>query len=153
MTLRVRILYVCVFVFALMSASPAQDPVFIPNDPAPAEFRYTAEEIKGVVHDILQGVSRPSVKSTILPAAMLIDGGSQSDLSESLFGNKKSTAFTREKDPKVTIEQLWISPELTSAYLITEIRSKTKEESRFHSVFFMKDKKGDWKIKHWHTSR
>ncbi len=153
MVLRHRFLCVSVLAFVLVSSPLAQDPVFIPNDPATPETRIAAEEIKGIVRDILQGADRPSIRSAITLGALLVEGGSKTDLSEALFGKSKSTAFIREADRKVTIERLSISPDATSAYLITEIQFKSRTESRFHSVFFMKDKQGDWKVKHWHTSR
>lgn len=153
MALAIRFSCVSVLTCLVVSSSLAQDPVFIPNDPATPETRFAAEEIKGIVRDILQGADRPSIRSAISPGALLVDGGSQRDLSEALFGKNRSTAVIRESDRKVTIERLSISPETTSAYLVTEIQFKTRTESRFHSVFFMKDKQGNWKVKHWHTSR
>jgi hypothetical protein len=120
---------------------------------AQKETRQTeAEELQGLVDDILKGTHQQVTRASITALAYLIDGSSQEDLSEALFSDNPSTVFILERKRKIPVHRVTISRD-SNAALVTAIT--TEEDGRLpriHTVFLAKAIEGNWMICNWHTS-
>jgi hypothetical protein len=120
---------------------------------AQKETRHTeAEELQGLVDDVLKGAHRQVTKASITALAYLIDGSSQEDLSEALFSDNPSTVFILERKRRISAHRVTICRDSYAA-LVTAIT--TEEDGRLpriHTVFLAKAIEGDWMICNWHTS-
>jgi hypothetical protein len=127
------------------TSSNAQDDFFFQRPPE-------ADELKGIVDDILKGNHAKGARSAIGPDALLVDGTSDQFLLDALFGATKSRTFELEHQRMVVMHRLWISPDFKSAFVIAKTVSSARTQPRLHSVFFTKAANADWLIRSWHTS-
>ena len=112
-----------------------------------------APGINGIVYYILKGDSLEEAKPYIYAGAMFIDGANQMELYEALFGPNKSTTFQLERNRFIAQGWLSIGKGDNAAIAIVKTASKdSKSYTRFHSVFLIRLKNGEWAIKYWHTS-
>jgi hypothetical protein len=116
------------------------------------EIDKASQEIQQLVKDVFRGDKPEEVKSSISSGAYIIEGSSYQSLFESLYGKQRSRAFVLEKNRQMSFLQLSINDDVNAAHLVVKTETLKHSNPRYHSVFFMKSKAGQWKIQNWHTS-
>ena len=116
------------------------------------EIDKASQEIQRLVKDVFRGDNLPELKSSISPGAYIVEGSSYQSLFESLYGKDKSPALAQERSRQVSFLQLTMDDGMNAAHLVAKTQSSKHSDPRYHSVFFMKSKTGQWQIQNWHTS-
>jgi TonB family protein len=94
-----------------------------------------------------------SARSLINPEACLVDGARFVSLNEALFGKEKGKCFAGESKRQRSFTKITIAEDGSTATVVLKTENAGRSETRWHTVGWAKEKEGDWKITHWHTSR
>ena len=120
---------------------------------AQEETRHTeAEELQGLVDDILKGTHQQVTKASITALAVFIDGSSQEDLFQALFSENPSSVFMFERKRKISAHRVTICRDSNAALVTAITTEKDGRLPRIHTVFLAKAIEGNWMICNWHTS-
>ncbi len=117
------------------------------------QFLKASKQIQQIVIDVFRGDKLADLKSSINPGAYIIEGGVYRSLFESLYGKDRSPVFAEERGRRMSFLQLTIDDAMNAAHMVAKTETPKHSDTRYHSVFFLKSKLGDWQIKHWHTSK
>jgi hypothetical protein len=110
-----------------------------------------ANDLRGIVHNILAGKDLERASSAVDFEAYLVDGKYYESLLGVLHGEFKNCRLLEGGGSKTVFEQLVIADNRSAAFMVIKTQSPKLGE-RFHSVVFFKDAEDQWKIKSWHTS-
>jgi hypothetical protein len=110
------------------------------------------EPLLQTVEGILAGKNPDNGKITIAPGARLIFGRKEERLQD-LVSGKITTCSLKEDSSRVSASLvLKVNDSDNAAFLILKTEAEKKADARFHTVVFMKDSSGQWRIESWHTS-
>lgn len=110
-----------------------------------------AEEFMKKVELVFAGDG--AARAAIGPEAYLVDGRRFVSLHEALFGKEKGTCFAGESKRKKGFMKLTMADDGASAVLVLRTENGKKGDPRWHTIAWVRDKGGEWKITHWHASR
>ena len=130
------------FLFVITTGLYAQEGIRPPD----------AYELHGLVDDILTGTHQKVTKASISQNSVFIDGASEQDLYQALFGTDASNTIKLERNRKVLKRRLGLSADSKAGFVIVTTVAEDRTQPRVHSVYFSKSDKGDWMIWSWHTS-
>jgi len=103
------------------------------------------------INDILAGKDVDHAKSCIAHGARLVDGARFVDLEGALTGNDTTVALADTSYQGVMIQGR-TNPSEDMGFLILKTVKSDKSMVRFHTVVFLKDSTGEFKIECWHAS-
>ena len=112
---------------------------------------HQAEEFLKKVDMIFSGDQ--SARATIHPEAYLVDGARFVSLHEALFGKEKGKCFAGETKRQRSFMKATIADDGTSALLVLGTGDAKKGGQRWHTIAWSREKGGEWKVTHWHTTR
>ena len=112
---------------------------------------HQAEEFLKKVDLIFAGGE--SARALIHPVAYLVDGARFVSLNEALFGKEKGKCFAGEAKRQRSFMKTTIADDGTSAVLVLRTENAKKGEPRWHTIAWGREKGGEWKVTHWHTTR
>ncbi len=110
------------------------------------------EPLVQTVQDILGGKNMEQTKQWISAGASLVFDGRLEDLHDVVTGKSTICSLVEQSSSVPASLRLKINDPEDAAYLIMTTQREDKESQRYHTVVFMKDPKGVWKIESWHTS-
>jgi len=102
------------------------------------------------VKDILAGKNVEQGKTTIARGASLVYGTTFEDLKGVVAGEIKTCSLADESYQGVMIQAKTNTSE-DMGFLVLKTQTSDKAKVRFHTVVFMKDSTGQFKIHSWHT--
>jgi TonB family protein len=108
------------------------------------------EEFQSKVALVFSGDA--AARTVISPEAYLVDGPRFVNLNEALFGKEKGKVFAGEMKRQTTFMKIGLSDDGTSATMLMKTQTAKKTEPHWHTINWVREKGGDWKIAHWHTS-
>lgn len=103
------------------------------------------------VEDILTGRNLDRTSVSIAPWAKIVVGSTLEKLHGVVTG--KGTIHIQDTSAIPVSVELKTNDSEDATYLILGTRNTTSLEKRFHTVAFMKDSLGVWKIESWQTCR
>ena len=117
------------------------------------QFLRASKQIQQIVTDVFRGDKLADLKPSINPGAYFIEGGTYRSLFEALYGKDRSSVFAEERGKQMSFLNLNIDDALNAAHMVAKTETSKHADIRYHSVFFLKSKSGDWQIRDWHTSK
>jgi TonB family protein len=109
------------------------------------------EELQPKVELVFAGDA--AARTVISPEAYLVDGARFVSLSEALFGKEKGKAFAGESKRQSAFLKISLSEDGTSATMLMKTETAKKTEPHWHTINWVREKGGEWKITQWHASR
>jgi hypothetical protein len=109
------------------------------------------EELLPKVELVFSG--NAAARTVIGPEAYLVDGTRFVNLNEALFGTEKGKAFSGESKRRTSFLRIDVSEDGTSATMLMKTETAKKTEPHWHTINWVREKGGEWKITHWHASR
>ncbi|MGE5500280.1 MAG: hypothetical protein ACM3Q2_19565 [Syntrophothermus sp.] len=109
------------------------------------------EEFIGIVTNVLSG-NGAEVTASVSSDAYLVYGGKFEHLYGVITGSNKKMTLREDPARKITFYSAKINDSGTGAFVTLRTDDKTKKKGRFHTIVFMKNGSGIWKIVSWHTS-
>ena len=110
-----------------------------------------AEEFMKKVELVFSGDG--AARTSIGPEAYLVDGIRFVSLHDAVFGKDKGKCFAGETKRRRAFMKLTMADDGASAVLVVRTENAKKADPRWHTIAWSRDKEGEWKITHWHTSR
>lgn len=112
--------------------------------------RWIREQLLPKVELVFSGDT--AARTVISPDAYLVDGARFVSLNEALYGKEKGKAFAGESKRNTAFLKIGLSDDGTSATMLMKTENAKKSEPHWHTINWVREKNGDWKITHWHTS-
>lgn len=118
----------------------------------------SGENERGIREELLPKVilvfaADPSARAFIGPEAYLVDGTRLISLNEAVFGKEKAKVFAGESKRQTGFLKIGLSDDGTSATVLMKTENATKNAPHWHTIHWVREKGGEWKITHWHASR
>jgi TonB family protein len=110
-----------------------------------------AEDLMKKVEVIFAGgaPARPLINAE----AYLVDGARLVNLNEALYGKEQGKCFAGESKRQCSFTKVTVADDGSTATMVLKTENTKKGDARWHTIGWTKDKAGDWKVTHWHTSR
>jgi hypothetical protein len=110
-----------------------------------------ADQLVSIAQDILAGHNTVATASTIAPGARLVSGPSNVDLRDVVTGADRTVTLVDRPPRQTNALRLKTNENEDSAFLLLTTSNQGKDV-RYHTVVFMRDKHGEWKVETWHAS-
>jgi len=107
-------------------------------------------KIVRTIKDILQGQNTEQARAGIAPGARLIWGAKFVDLGDVVTGKNTTCSLADTSFHGVMIQARTNETE-DMGWVILKTRQSDTTNVRFHSVVFLKDSTGRYRIHHWHS--
>ncbi len=108
-------------------------------------------QVVQTVKDILAGKNTEQARNTIAKGASLVYGARFENLRSVVAGEVKTCSLADTTYHGVMI-QAESNPSEDMAFLLLKTVTSDNARVRFHTVVFMKDSTGQFRIRHWQTS-
>lgn len=125
--------------------------VWIPNNVSSQDKSGEFWRLVKTVQDILAGKNVEQTKTTIAEGARLIYGTKFEDLKGVVAGEIRTCSLADESYQGVMMNAK-TNPSEDMGFLTLKTQTPDKAKVRFHTVVFMKDSTGEFKIHSWHTA-
>ena len=102
---------------------------------------------------ILRGELTEELKSLVDVESYAVIGGNFEHLQSLLADRHKSTLLVEGKATKIEMSRLKTDDKKNTAYLILKTKPGPKRANRFHTIVFMQNSPGEWKLVSWHASQ
>ena len=102
---------------------------------------------------ILRGELTDELKSLVDLEAYAVIGGNFEHLQSFLTDKQKSSLLVEGKATKMEMSRLKTDDKQNAAYLILKTKPSPKKANRFHTIVFMQNPTGEWKLVSWHASQ
>ena len=109
------------------------------------------DQLVAIAQNILSGRTNEESANSIAPGARLVSGSSNVDLRDVVVGTDTSVTLADRPPRQPNALQLKTNQNEDSAYLLLTTSNQGKDV-RHHTIVFMRDKHGEWKIEMWHVS-
>jgi protein TonB len=109
-------------------------------------------QLKADVENFLRGQSQDSLARLVDPEAYIVFETDFEPLLPLVKDKKKSTRLVEGKDTKFEFSRLRTDADMKACFLVLKTQPVKSNSPRFHTVVFMKDSSGNWKIEAWHVS-
>ena len=116
-----------------------------------SDKEHLVQLLQGTVGDLLRGIKKNNLASSIDIEAYLVDGIYYESLPGVIKGESTQCHLVEGKGSKTVFESLIVNDAEDAAFMVVKTQSPGFGE-RFHSVVFFKSGRNDWKIKSWHIS-
>lgn len=120
--------------FLFGAADPADDQTFI-----------------SIITSVLSG-NTSEITSSVSTDAYLVYGNRYEHLYGVISGSNKELSLKEDALRKITFYTAKTNDSGTGAFVTVKTDNQAKKKARFHTVVFMKNGSGIWKIVSWHTS-
>ncbi len=104
-----------------------------------------------IVKNILSGRNIENVKGMISPGAELVHGAVRDNLYDVVTARGRSFSLLEDSTRKPVSLSLKMNDAEDASFLL--LQTGPDKETIIHTVVFMKDSAGQWKIETWHTSK
>lgn len=111
----------------------------------------SAQMLHEVIRKVFEGKEIEKAKSLVKQDGFIVDGAELHLLLEALDGKDKHHILTDERGRHIVTTQFSMTDDQSSAFMIVVTETKSKSDTRAHSIFFNKNDNGGWQIAHWHT--
>jgi|WetSurMetagenome_2_1015567.scaffolds.fasta_scaffold294930_1 TonB family protein len=112
--------------------------------------RRIREELLPKVELVFSGDA--AARTVISPEAYLVDGARFVNLNEALFGKEKGKTFEGESKRQASFMKIGLSEDGLSATMLMRTETAKKTQPHWHTITWVREKGGEWKITHWHAS-
>ena len=102
---------------------------------------------------ILRGEFTEELRSLIELEAYAVIGSNFEHLQSLLTDRRRSTQLVEGKATKIEMSRLRTDDSQNAAYLILKTKPGPKKATRFHTIVFMHNPAGEWKLASWHASQ
>ena len=109
------------------------------------------DQLVTMAQDILSGQNVEKCISLVAPGARLVFGSVNADLKDVVLGRIKNLTLVEGPSHHPTALRFKTNESKDSAYLLLTTSSNEKE-LRYHTIVYMRDKEGKWRIETWHAS-
>lgn len=109
------------------------------------------EQLLGITQRILAGNVNQS-DTLVTAGARLVSGSLDVNLREVVAGKNTSLSLVEDSSRGGIAIRLKTNDNDDAGYLLYTTSTREKKNLWYHTVVFMKDKAGQWRIESWHTS-
>ena len=109
------------------------------------------EQLLGITQRILAGNVNQS-DTLVTTGARLVSGSLNANLREVVAGRNTSISLAEDSSRGGIEIRLKTNDNDDSGYLLYTTSTREKKNLWYHTVVFMKDKAGQWRVESWHTS-
>jgi hypothetical protein len=102
--------------------------------------------------NIIQGSKLDRAKASVEPGAYIIDGNHYENLVAVLNGEVRTCKVVEGPDSQIRFFHGYINDDVTWASLVIKTAFANGKRERYHTIQFVRQPGGEWKIKSWHVS-
>jgi hypothetical protein len=111
------------------------------------------DQLVGVTQRILAGGNLDRNDTLVASGARVVSGSLNTNLREVVAGKNTSFSLAEDTSRQGIDIRLKSNDNDDAAFLLLTTATRQKRDLRYHTVVFMRDHAGQWRIESWHTSQ